>query len=168
MAETTALAGGGRFVWYGSELAEAMRQDMIRRLYLAASIVLAQCKVNIAISARAQGPSKEGEYPHADTGLLRNSLFLEVDEKNLTAMVGTNLIYGLYLEYGTAGGKIIYAAPGKVFSWIGADGERIFSKKITLGPIRGRSYLRRTLNEMWPRVKAVLTGGPAGGMARVA
>lgn len=49
-------------------------------------------------------PSKPGEPPHKQTGNLRRSVTYEVDARDLTARVGTNVTYGRHLELGTSRG----------------------------------------------------------------
>ena len=48
-----------------------------------------------------QTHSKPGEYPRKQTGQLRMRITYEVDEATMTARVGTNLLYGKFLELGT-------------------------------------------------------------------
>jgi HK97 gp10 family phage protein len=50
--------------------------------------------------------SAPGEYPRLQCGELRRSITWELDEKKMMVRVGTNKIYGRYLEKGT-----IYMAP---------------------------------------------------------
>src|SRR4051812_34248626 len=102
---------GAKLAWHGAELAAAARQVLVNRLYLAGELLKTAVQKNLSVSTRSSGPSRPGEFPHADTGMLRNSIFYNVDEASLTLTVGTPLQYGLYLEYGTAGGKILTAAP---------------------------------------------------------
>lgn len=45
--------------------------------------------------------SKEGYPPNSDTGTLANSIRVEIDAAKLIALVGTNLLYGAWLEFGT-------------------------------------------------------------------
>lgn len=45
--------------------------------------------------------SKPGNPPNSDTGDLVKSIGFEVDMQNLTAKVGTGLLYGAHLEFGT-------------------------------------------------------------------
>jgi phage gpG-like protein len=73
-------------------------------------------------------PSSPGEPPHKQTGRLRASVQYEVDTPNLTARVGTNLPYGLYLELGTKRG---------------------------LAP---RPWLRRALDETAAKINSILSG----------
>jgi HK97 gp10 family phage protein len=47
--------------------------------------------------------SAPGEYPASDTGRLANSVEFDVSQVGRTeAIVGTNLVYGRYLEFGTS------------------------------------------------------------------
>lgn len=45
--------------------------------------------------------SAPGNPPNKDLGTLAQSISFEVDRQALTAVVGTNLLYGKYLELGT-------------------------------------------------------------------
>ena len=45
--------------------------------------------------------SKEGFPPNSDTGQLVKSIGWEIDASKLIATVGTNLLYGAWLEFGT-------------------------------------------------------------------
>jgi phage gpG-like protein len=45
-------------------------------------------------------PSSPGEPPRKQTGHLRRSITHEVDRSNLVARIGTNVVYGRYLELG--------------------------------------------------------------------
>lgn len=153
MPETISLPDGATLKWSGKELEKAAREQVYGKLLLACEHVKGLAVKNVSKSARSNGPSREGEYPHADTGRLRNSIFASVDEKTLEGIVGTNLKYGLWLEYGTRGGRVITAKGGKMLSWLGKGGRRVFAKSVTLGPIKGRSYLRRTFVEAQPKLR---------------
>ena len=74
-------------------------------------------------------PSKPGEPPKADLGLLRQSIFADVDKKQLTAEVGTTVKYGRALELGKKkkGKRVAFMAP--------------------------RPYLRPALEEVAPRIE---------------
>jgi hypothetical protein len=71
--------------------------------------------------------------------------------------------YGIWLEYGVAGEKTIVAAPGKVFHWIDkATGEHVFVKSFTYRGLRPRPFLRPTLHQMTPRLRAIIAGASGG------
>jgi hypothetical protein len=145
------------FSWYGNELREHVRAHYLSRVYQAAEAVRQQVQRNISVSSRG-GPSQPGEYPHADTGALRNSIFAEVDARRLNFRVGTPLKYGLWLEYGTAGGRVIRPTHGTTLSWRDPrSGRIVYAKWVRQGAIRQRSFLRRTLVEMRPWLAAFFT-----------
>lgn len=50
---------------------------------------------------RGHNASAPGEYPKRVSGHLRRNIQSEFDQETLTARVGTNVIYGKYLETGT-------------------------------------------------------------------
>lgn len=147
--------GGGRLVWKGDHLQKAVIAHVGDLLLAACEIVRSQAAINVSQSSRANGPSAPGDFPHADTGRLRNSIFAYVDKKGLSGLVGTNLRYGLYLEYGTSGERVVYPSKGRVLSWIGRDGVRRFARSVRIGPIKARSYLRRTMRECTPRLRKI-------------
>jgi hypothetical protein len=85
---------------------------------------------NLSTPTSTFGPSKPGEFPHADTGRLRQSIFRTVAPgpmilgvQSSEVRIGTNLRYGLHHEY-----------------------------------LTGRSFLRRTLQESMPALKAFFRG----------
>jgi HK97 gp10 family phage protein len=51
--------------------------------------------------ARTHKASSPGEYPNTDTGALVRSIYWRM-VNTLTAHVGTPILYGKYLEYGTS------------------------------------------------------------------
>lgn len=151
MGETIRMPGV-RMVWNGPELARAVRAEWELRVKAALEEVASQVKRNISLPSR-KGASSPGEFPHADTGMLRNSIFWTFDPATLSGTVGTPLLYGMYLEYGTAGGRIVYPAAGSVLSWVDATGRRRFARWIRLGRIEPRPFLRPTLQQMLPRIQ---------------
>jgi hypothetical protein len=54
---------------------------------------------------REQLVSDPGNPPNTDLGTLVQNIQFEVDAPSLTALVGTNLLYGKYLEFGTTNMK---------------------------------------------------------------
>ena len=55
---------------------------------------------NLSASHQASAPK---EYPMSDTGRLANSVAINpASPSNLSGQVGTNLVYGRYLEFGTS------------------------------------------------------------------
>ena len=51
---------------------------------------------------RTVNVSKPGDTPNTDTGRLVQSIRMEFTDGGATALIGTNLKYGLYLEFGTS------------------------------------------------------------------
>jgi hypothetical protein len=146
--------------WYGGELTKRLTTMMVGRLHKVGTLLVGQMKKNLSGSS----PSKPGGYPGLSSGALQNSVYYEVDPAAMRVKVASNSPYALFLEYGTSGGKVIVAAPGRVFSWIDpATKERVFSRRIKLGSIRRRSFLRRTTYENYAKISKLLTETSAGG-----
>lgn len=86
-----------RTEWSGDRYAEAVRTAALTRgLPAAAAVVESRMKTNLA----GPGPSAPGQPPGQETGQLKQSITY-----NLTgakARIGTNLVYGRWLEYGVA------------------------------------------------------------------
>lgn len=74
------------------------RAKMVPLLRVAVEMVRARVVENISVPTRTAGPSVPGEFPHADTGKLRQSIFGDVNAAALTGIVGTPLTYGRYHE----------------------------------------------------------------------
>ncbi len=55
---------------------------------------------NISTPTRTHGPSLPGEFPHADSGTLKKSIFWNV--ANFVLTVGSTLKYAWFLEVGTS------------------------------------------------------------------
>ena len=94
------------FRWGGKKddmkknMEELSDEIMERNLKLAQQFLVDKVKKNISISTKSKGPSKPGEFPHLDTGKLRQSIVGAVDsDGNVT--VGSNVSYALELENGT-------------------------------------------------------------------
>lgn len=147
--------------WYGPAVQGEITSQMASRLRAAADYLRERCRANLSSSS----PSQAGSFPGTSTGALRDSIFTVVDPAELSIRLGTSLAYGYYLEVGTAGGRTLTAAPGHAFSWIDPQThQRVFAKTIHLGPVRARSFLRRTMMEEGPAIEAIL-GSPGKGGA---
>ena len=94
---STLKEGGTRFVWHGPAVIKQVQLTATKKLKLAAEATANQVKRNISIGRPA---SKPNEFPHVDTGRLRQSIFWTM-RGSTTAIVGTPVKYGLYLEVGT-------------------------------------------------------------------
>jgi hypothetical protein len=139
---------GARIVFNGGELTAAARAQAIKNLWTGGAYLQRAVQQNISVSFRDGGPqlryhpkragtaSIEGEYPRADTGKLRQSIFFLVNQEELYVIVGSPLEYAAYLE----------------FSLDDDDGGS--DKRI-----RNRSYLRRTLYEEQVKIREILLRG---------
>lgn len=89
--------------WHIPEVTDAVRKMLVSRLRRVGSEMRSYIIKKISEGkTRSQGPSQPGNPPHVDTGRLRQSIFFRVDAEKLTVMVGTNLLYGLWLELSTS------------------------------------------------------------------
>jgi phage gpG-like protein len=71
-----------------------------KRLGAAGSFLRNAIVRNISKPTRTFGPSRPGQFPHADTGTLKKSIFWKyINEREV--IVGSNLDYSLWLETGT-------------------------------------------------------------------
>lgn len=128
-----------RLEWHGEQAKAHVRGLAVKAIRRAAIVCKDRAKelLNVAGTGGVKGsrrsygsnPSAPGEPPHKQLGRLRASVTYEVDEPDLTARVGTNLPYGLFLELGTSRG---------------------------LAP---RPWLRRALAETAARINSILSGG---------
>jgi hypothetical protein len=145
-----------RVFWRGELYERRLREDYIRRLHLCGDIVASHARAMLSIPYPP--PSAPGDYPHLRTSHLRDSVFADVDKVAMTVTIGTPLVYGLWLEYGIAGGRIVRTASGGVLSWIDpATGKRVFARWVRQGPIRARHWMARSIAEMQPQTTALLT-----------
>lgn len=86
--------------WRGDDFVKYIRKNCGERLEAAAIYLKTKVKENI--SEPSPPPSPEGTFPHKDTGRLRASISHEVDKSAQVARVGTNVIYGKFLELGSS------------------------------------------------------------------
>lgn len=137
----------GRMIWYGDEFLRALEVHNQNLLNEAAEHALAVTRQNLSTIGR----SAPGDYPGMSTGKLRDSVYARVDPGTKTVRVGTDLRYGYYLEYGTAGGRIIRAAPGSVLVWRDPHtGELVHAKWVIQGAVAPRPWMRRSVEELKP------------------
>ena len=111
------------FKWRGEEFKKSLHQKKVERLERAA--ITLQVAVKEAISEpsnKGASPSDPGQPPHKDTGRLRGSISHEVDGEILVARIGTNVVYGKFLELGTrkmAARSFLQATLNRIRSQIG-------------------------------------------------
>ena len=105
--------------WQGEQVKKRIKAEIKRRLYACAVLVLNRARELISIPGTTQAtglgkgknqkvkkkrlyntnPSAPGDPPHKQKGHLRRSVAKEVGDTE--ARVGTNLLYGRWLELGT-------------------------------------------------------------------
>ena len=85
--------------WKGEEAKKLIKLTAAQRLEAAAILLKNEAKQ--LISEPSPPPSAPGEPPGKDTGRLRASVSHEVDRGKMVARVGTNVVYGKFLELGT-------------------------------------------------------------------
>ena len=99
-----------RLEWHGEEAKRRINRKIVQVLYKCVTLIAGRAKelLGVAGTDRVKGKkvgpvvrSKPGEPPRKQTGTLRRSVQVEVDEQSLTARVGTNVDYGKHLELGT-------------------------------------------------------------------
>lgn len=128
---------GHRVEWHGDDAERMVRAKLVRGLHRAAYTIQRRAKELLSVAGtgrvkgRKAGPvvrSAPGEPPRKQTGRLRASVSIEVDEASLTARVGTNVEYGRWLELGTKKG------------------------------LKPRPWLRRALAECHARITSIFAG----------
>lgn len=104
--------------------------EMAKRLNKAGEYLRSQMVRNLRQgSTRRDGPSAPGEFPHADTGKLSQSVQVRrATPGNQSVSVGTTVDYGRFLEEGT-------------------------------GKMEARPWLVRTLENEWPVIERILQTG---------
>ena len=153
------LANGAFVEWEGAALHQrtvAMLRTRMRR-----GLEYLRQQVMNNISTPAPPRSKEGEYPRADTERLLRSIYIRYDDDGLGGEIATDQPHGWYLERGIPGGVVIVPRNAKVLSWVNDKGERVFAHSVIQGPIRGRSFLARTLRgRAWQGFQRIMMGAP--------
>jgi HK97 gp10 family phage protein len=86
--------------WHDATVKEEVRAELARRLPVVGEMLRAAIVNNISEPSRPIR-SAPGEFPHADTGKLRQSIFSDLDRERMVVTVGTPLEYGRFLEDGT-------------------------------------------------------------------
>lgn len=89
-----------------AEFLKHAHDELAKRLEKAAIFLENQMKANLsekcpAYKEHGQQHSPPGGFPYLETGELRRSITHDIDRDNLVARVGTNKIYGRFLNEGT-------------------------------------------------------------------
>ncbi len=137
----TATVNGSQKIQTKLKNLEVLLSAEVREaLTLSAFAVQAYAKKSIQKSpADSQtGRSKPGNPPKTDTGRLVNSIFVNIEEtpRGLLATVGTNVEYGVHLEFGT---KHVAARPWLAPALAAVKAEAL--RKISLAVAKARRRL---------------------------
>lgn len=147
-----------KLVWRGPQKVAQVQDEVRRRLATAGEMIVNEMKVNVSTSGdKGQNPSKPGQFPHANFGQLRNSIFWDYNPKFPTSAidVGSSVKHGLYMEQGVSGGKVIRPKNAAMLTWVGKDGVRRFARQVVQGRIEPRPYIAPTIESMFPRLRAM-------------
>jgi HK97 gp10 family phage protein len=101
------IEGLGKLQKQLANISENQRKEM--KISLGESVLLVHSEAVKSIMAHKSSgytygkhtASKPGYPPNSDTGRLVRSINWEVDDSKLVGLVGTNLKYGAWLEFGT-------------------------------------------------------------------
>jgi len=84
--------------WYGPQVLKQIDNGINKNLEKALDFYQEETK---SLLNKQGGSSRPGEPPHMQSGDLRDSIEISVDEGNNTAIIGTDLDYAKWLELGT-------------------------------------------------------------------
>lgn len=96
--------------WYGDKCEREIRSEVSRRVDAAGRLLKNRIRQEIGrpqvtrgtgTKKRGLDPSQPGEYPKKVLGHLRRNIEAEHDPATATSRVGTNVLYGKFLELGT-------------------------------------------------------------------
>src|SRR5262245_770883 len=142
--KTDLISGKVQIKLHTDKFPDALKKEFVKRLNLLG--VAIQGRIQRNISQSGSSPSAPGEFPHAVTSRLRNSIFFRVDPVGPSLLLGTNAKHGLALEFGT-GPFTIMPRNAPMLSWIGRDGHRHFAYRVNHPGIAARPFIRRTVQE---------------------
>lgn len=123
---------------------------------LQSGIARAVTKLALDLQRRTQ-QKLSGPVLKVRTGLLRSSINYQVHQSSteVTATVGTNVRYASYHEWGVPHSWVIRPRTARALAFeIG--GQTIFAMRVTHPPLPERSFLRSSLREIEPQIKAEL------------
>ena len=100
------------------QLEKALSAKFVRRLEIAAIMLKNEMKVELSSHDNLKGShdSREsaGGYPFKETGQLAGSVSHNVDTEEMTAKVGSNIMYSKWLQLGT---RKMAARPWVTLAW---------------------------------------------------
>ena len=100
MTDVNRTVGGVTFMWRGDAVTKEIRTEMVQRVSKSAVMLQRQIVKNISKPTRSVGPSRPGGFPHANTGALRKSIFVQKSDNGLSAFVGTASKVAFFMEFG--------------------------------------------------------------------
>lgn len=112
--------------WHDRAYVARVKTEMNRRLDAAGEYLRGKIVRNISLPTSIYGPSKVGEYPHADSGKLRQSIYSRQTSPGVQE-VGSPLPYAYHLE-----------TKGRSFIFRTFKEERPALRRIMLKPIPSR------------------------------
>jgi len=86
--------------WLGKQVTDKLEAEFDRRIQTLCEELRGRIVKNISVPTATNGPSRPGEFPHADTGRLRQTIFWKKVGK-LRYVLGTPLYYGMLHEFKT-------------------------------------------------------------------
>ena len=149
------VVGTIRLNWGGGEMTQDILRVFRRRLRLVGEILKIRIQQSLGNSA-AGGASLPGQSPNLQTGRLRNSIFSDTDTSAMITRVGTNLKYGLWMEFGTSGGQTIVPKRASMLRFKGKGGQWVFARKVTRGAVAARPFLRSTFVRETPTIRKIM------------
>lgn len=108
--------------WNDAEVIKRIKQKVIDRLMLVGEFVSGDAKLRCPV----------------DLGNLRESIFYKVDENELSVIIGTNVEYAIYVEFGT--GEKAEDGNGRKGGWFYTTDSKQ-SKGFLLGQTKNGKYL---------------------------
>lgn len=148
--------------WDNRSVLAETRRECLRRLFMIAEQLEAGARANLAKEGQPNHPrSAPGESPRYESKKLYESVYGYVDPGSMTVSVGTDEPYGYWLEHGTVGGKTIYPSGGKKWlTWVDErTNQQVFAKSVTLGAIKPRPWLSRTMEEQEAKIRRIWETG---------
>lgn len=134
--------GQPKMKWYGPEVIAKVLDLTGDRIERAAREFRDFTREQVS---KVGGPSMPWQYPHKQEGQLRRNIQMELDRSIMTARIGTNVLYGKFLELGTANPKKPHFVPE-------------LGKMVSHG-IRPRPWLSKALVQFRVRLRQILGRG---------
>lgn len=161
-------AGGAKVQWGGVEFTYRYKKGIQKMLEDVGRSMADKLKENLLVQGSrgsdqgAPDHSSPGEFPRAISKKLANSVFTETvkqSDDRFVLKVGFTAREGFFMEKGVEGGTIIVPRRATVLSWIDKQGFRRFARWVRQGKIEPRPFMRRTMVEFLPSIRAIMVRG---------